>query len=213
MKKVLTVVAMVLVLGASYAVARTTGVLYGEALSIESIRGTVVASISNAGALVVTSLTNSGAQTVAGAFYQGAAATRSTFTATGTADFHGAVSADDLDATDDLTVGDDTTILGDSYLGAAASRSTHTAAGALVVHGDSSGATLNSRGTITAATNIIATAGFMRLYSRSLAQLMAITPVAVGEMYLCNNCSPVEIAVSTGTGVGGFANAAGAQLD
>jgi hypothetical protein len=67
MKKVITLGALVLVVGAIIgftapkAVASLTGYLYGHGLYIESVPGTQVASISNAGALVVTSIVNSGA--------------------------------------------------------------------------------------------------------------------------------------------------------
>lgn len=52
------------------------------------------------------------------------------------------------------------------------------------------------------------TGGF-RLYSRTIAQLNAITPDAVGEAFYCNNCSPAKIVVSTGTSAGNFADAIG----
>ena len=67
MKKVLILVAVVVSMFAvSKLVASTTGYLYGHGLSIESVPGTVVASISNAGALVATSIANSGAISAAG---------------------------------------------------------------------------------------------------------------------------------------------------
>lgn len=47
---------LVFTFAVSYAVARTTGVLYGDALVIETTRGTQVASISSAGALVAASI-------------------------------------------------------------------------------------------------------------------------------------------------------------
>lgn len=51
--------------------------------------------------------------------------------------------------------------------------------------------------------------GRVGLYSRTIAQLQAITPTAVGQMYYCNNCSPLKAVVSTGTSAGNFADAAG----
>ena len=50
--------------------------------------------------------------------------------------------------------------------------------------------------------------GPMTLYSRSSAQILALTPAEVGEMYFCNNCSPLTLCVSTGTAVLQFADVA-----
>jgi hypothetical protein len=58
---ILAILVGFLVLGASYVFARTSGTLYGEALVIETVRGTQVASISTAGATATTGLTNTGA--------------------------------------------------------------------------------------------------------------------------------------------------------
>ncbi|TBR19280.1 hypothetical protein EPO15_14425 [bacterium] len=48
-------------------------------------------------------------------------------------------------------------------------------------------------------------AGATRLFSRSIVQLLAITPTAVGEIYYCNDCAPLKVVVSTATGLGNFA--------
>ncbi len=49
------------------------------------------------------------------------------------------------------------------------------------------------------------TAGSSSLYARTIAQLLAITPTAVGQMYRCSDCSVAgSIAVSTGTSAGQF---------
>lgn len=48
-------------------------------------------------------------------------------------------------------------------------------------------------------------AGGIGSYSRTIAQLAAITPLQVGVQYFCNNCSPVKMVVSTGTSAGNFA--------
>ncbi len=181
--------------------AKTVGVTYTDGLVIP-YNGTATASISNLGVLTVASIVNSGA-----------------------------FSATTLAGTT-LSLSGAETVLGASYLGDATTRSTHTAAGALDLHAGLSAATVASDATVvaatnvtatagsvsagttvTAGTNIIATAGFIQTYSRSLAQIMAITPTAVGQVYFCNNCSPVEMAMSTGTSVGMFANFSGAQLD
>lgn len=54
--------------------------------------------------------------------------------------------------------------------------------------------------------------GSVGLYSRTMAQLLAIAPVAVGEQYYCNNCTPAKGVISTGTSAGNFADMAGGQF-
>lgn len=51
--------------------------------------------------------------------------------------------------------------------------------------------------------------GALRLYSRTMPQLLLIAPGAAGELYFCSNCSPAKVVVSTGTGAGNFAAADG----
>ena len=46
--------------------------------------------------------------------------------------------------------------------------------------------------------------GPMRLYSRTKAQILALTTVAVGDAYYCSDCTAVLICVSTGTAKGAF---------
>jgi len=58
-------------------------------------------------------------------------------------------------------------------------------------------------GTITGITSLTS-AGVLRLYSRTKAELNALTPGAVGEIYYCSNCSPVNVMVSTGTAQANF---------
>jgi hypothetical protein len=58
-----------------------------------------------------------------------------------------------------------------------------------------------------------ASAGPITLTSKTIAELAVLDPTVVGEMYVCSNCSPVCVAVSTGTGAGMFGDAAGIQLD
>lgn len=48
--------------------------------------------------------------------------------------------------------------------------------------------------------------GYLQLFSRTNAQLAAITPVAVGEMYYCSDCTTLRTCISTGTVVGSFAS-------
>lgn len=52
-------------------------------------------------------------------------------------------------------------------------------------------------------------AGGIGHYSRSMAELMAITPSQVGVTYFCNNCTPAKMVVSTGTSAGNFADIMG----
>lgn len=70
-------------------------------------------------------------------------------------------------------------------------------------------ASITSAGVITGSTlvtgaKVTASAGAVTLYSRSKAQINAITPVAVGEVYYCNDCTSEVICVSTRTAVGGI---------
>lgn len=55
--------------------------------------------------------------------------------------------------------------------------------------------------------------GPARLESKTIAALKLITPTAIGELYVCSDCSPVEVAMSTGAVLGGFGNTSGAQLN
>jgi len=117
---------LVLVFAVSYAVARTTGTLYGEALVVETTRGTEVASISAAGAIVGSSidtgngvaemrLMNQNLQTtdsvhfVSGTF-SGSINVGGTVGITGTltgagADFSGTVAPHDVSVTSNITAG------------------------------------------------------------------------------------------------------------
>lgn len=71
-----------------------------------------------------------------------------------------------------------------------------------------SGAT-RSTGT---ATGDMYMAGFLRLASKTEAELLAITPAAVGHVYFCSDCAPAKVVVSTGTGAGNFADAIGGEF-
>lgn len=55
----------------------------------------------------------------------------------------------------------------------------------------------------------ITAAGGLGSYSRTMAQLLAIAPSAVGQQYFCNNCTPAKMVVSTGTSAGNFADIMG----
>lgn len=100
------------------------------------------------------------------------------------------------------------TVIASSYSVAAAM----TSASVSAVGAVSAGTTVAAGTTVTGGTGVIATAGPIRYYPRSIAQLMALTPT-LGDSYLCSDCSPVRIATSTGAVLGGFGDAMGLQLD
>jgi hypothetical protein len=66
-----------------------------------------------------------------------------------------------------------------------------------------------SCGKTTAPNATLDVAGGIAHYSRTIAQLQAIVPGAVGVVYYCSNCSPAKLVVSTGTSAGNFADAVG----
>jgi hypothetical protein len=49
-------------------------------------------------------------------------------------------------------------------------------------------------------------------YNRTIAELRAITPTAMGEVYFCTDCAPPKVVVSTGTALRNFADALGGQF-
>ena len=63
---------------------------------------------------------------------------------------------------------------------------------------------------ITAST--VTASSYVQFASKSKAQLLAITPTAVGQNYYCNNCSPLKNVVSTGTSAGNFADQVGGEF-
>lgn len=58
--------------------------------------------------------------------------------------------------------------------------------------------------TVTGGTAVIVTAGPIRSYSRTKAQILAIASPAIGDEYYCSDCTAVTKCVSTGTVVGSF---------
>lgn len=64
-----------------------------------------------------------------------------------------------------------------------------------------------SAGTITATVT-----GVFTPTSKTLAQLILITPAAKGETYMCTDCSPAKIVIATGTAVSNFADAVGSTF-
>jgi hypothetical protein len=105
------------------------------------------------------------------------------------------------------------TLTGNEYKGAANYVSTFTASsGAQNWTGDlNTLGSLSVSGTISGPTSITGTkliasgAGSVGLYSRSAAQIVALTPAAVGQVYYCNDCGTVPMCISTNTAQGGFA--------
>lgn len=213
------------------AVASTTGYLYGHGLYIQSVPGTTVASITNAGVLTITGLTNTGGVTgTTGVFSSGVSATTgafsstldangqvtlgadntvSTITTAGAATFHTSVAAPDLTATDDLVVGDDASVTdaldvnGQTTLGADNTVSTITAAGAATFHASVSAPAITGTTSVTGA-KVVVSGGPLTFYSRTKAQINAIATVAVGDTYYCSDCTAVTHCASTGTVVGSF---------
>lgn len=103
------------------------------------------------------------------------------------------------------------TIVGDFKAGAANYVSTMTASngnwaitGNVVSLAAVQGATITGT-TSVAGAKVNATAGALGLYSRSAAQIVAIDPVAAGEMYYCSDCAAVAVCVSTGTAAADWA--------
>lgn len=64
----------------------------------------------------------------------------------------------------------------------------------------------------TSPASLLDVAGGIGHYSRTLAQLVAISPGKAGESYYCSDCSPPKIVVATGTSAGNFADAVGATF-
>ena len=52
--------------------------------------------------------------------------------------------------------------------------------------------------------SITADSGYMQLASKTVSQLGAITPSAVGQHYYCSDCATVPVCISTGTNKGAF---------
>lgn len=88
----------------------------------------------------------------------------------------------------------------------------HVSSGAFVL--DGTGANMTVGGSLTVAgastlTGAVAVSsntvlsGFLQLFPRTLAQLQALTPAAVGQVYFCSNCV-ASVCVSSGTAVDQF---------
>lgn len=54
--------------------------------------------------------------------------------------------------------------------------------------------------------SITVNSGFLQLFSRTAAQLGAITPSVVGQMYYCSDCTALRTCISTGTAQGAFSS-------
>lgn len=137
----------------------------------------------------------------------------------GTLDVTGATSLSTLGASGAST------LVGAVYMGAAGSKSTAAAngvitAGASLVATTSvsagtsvaAGTTVSAGTTVTGGTGLISTAGPITLYSRTMAQLLGMTPTANGQMYYCSDCTR-KVVVSTGTTQGNFSGAEGGKFE
>lgn len=123
--------------------------------------------------------------------------------------FSGAVTGASFGATGALTgatlattgAGD---INGAVTMGADGTVSTITAAGAAAFHTSVTAPAVTGSTSVSGA-KVSVTAGPLALYSRSEAQILAIDPVAAGELYFCSDCTTTAVCVSTGTAVLDFA--------
>lgn len=134
--------------------------------------------------------------------------------------FTAEVTAADLAATDDVTVGDDLavtglatvgetlTVTGNTMLGAANYKSTMTASnGNWAITGNVVSAAAVQGATVTGTTSVTSPlyigTGPIRFYSRTKAQVCAIDPTAAGEAYYASDLK--ALMVSTGTAVNDYA--------
>lgn len=134
--------------------------------------------------------------------------------------FTAEVTAADLAATDDMTVGDDLavtglatvgetlTVTGNTMLGAANYKSTMTASnGNWAITGNVVSAAAVQGATVTGTTSVTSPlyigTGPIRFYSRTKAQVCAIDPTAAGEAYYASDLK--ALMVSTGTAVNDYA--------
>lgn len=97
-------------------------------------------------------------------------------------------------------------VTGNVTLGAAGYKSTMTASnGNWAMSGDLAVAGALSGPTSITGTKLVASGvGSVGLYSRTKAQILALTPAAAGQAYYCSDCTAVTVCVSTGTGAGAF---------
>ena len=105
------------------------------------------------------------------------------------------------------------TIVGAAYIGASNTVSTVAANGVITSGAGIVATTSVAAGTtVTGATGLFATAGPVRLYSRTKAQLNLIVPGAAGEQYYCSNCIDAAVVISSGTGAGAFVQSSSATV-
>ena len=68
---------------------------------------------------------------------------------------------------------------------------------------------VTAAGSITApditATDDVSVGGEFNMWSRTLAQINALTPTAAGRMVFCSDCTRSSVCISTGTGTGAWA--------
>lgn len=92
------------------------------------------------------------------------------------------------------------TIAGAAYMGALATRSTVAANGEATFHASVTAPAITGSTSVSGA-KVSVTGGALALYSRTKAQLRALTPAAAGEAYYCSDCTAVTICVSTAAAV------------
>lgn len=73
----------------------------------------------------------------------------------------------------------------------------------LYVSGTSYMSSISGSGVISGI-SITATSGNIGFYPRTLTQINAITPTAVGQAYYCSDCTNSAVCISSGTGLGAF---------
>lgn len=119
---------------------------------------------------------------------------------------------DDMAIVDDLTVGDDAAISGALTVAETIDVNGVVTVGKLDTgYGQNELFDMDQHVLTTSAVSFtgLTNLGKMTLFSRNKAALNALTPVAVGEVYFCSDCSPAKIVVSTGTAAANFADAIG----
>lgn len=62
-------------------------------------------------------------------------------------------------------------------------------------------------------TSSIQTDGFLQTFSRTQAQIEALTPAAVGQVYYCSDCTLTTLCISTGTALSAFGSAVAPGTD
>ena len=167
----------------------------------------------------VTTLNVSGVSTLSGNVIQGAANYKSTFTATtGALALTGPLNVAVLNASGVSTLSGNV-VMGDSthlstytastgamaFMGAVSAGGTMGVTGVSTLSGNVIMGDSTHLSTHTANTGSLALAGSIIPKQLAKAAILALTPVAVGEVYGCSDCTTVTMCVSTSTTVGEWA--------